>query len=116
MSEQREVPGQPSESGERMQSRDAAEDFATLPDAETHANTQPGGGPDGTVTTGGTNLPVVVIGLGVLIVFSTFLLRSPWALGIGLVVVLAGAIWAGLANASAGAMGGLGTTEVDDRH
>ncbi len=115
MSEKREVPGPPSESGERMQRRDAGEDFAKLPEAETHANTQPGGGPQGTLTTAGTNLPVVVIGVGVLIVFSTFFLRSPWALGIGLVVVLGGAIWAGLASASESAMGGLGTTEIDER-
>ena len=116
MADEHQVPPSVEQSADRIQRRDAEGDFAQLPDHETHPTTEPGAGPYGSVTTGGSNGPIVLMAVGALITASVFLFRSQWVLVLGIAIFLAAAIWAGVANRSPGTMSGSGpsTIEPDD--
>lgn len=116
VADEHQVPPSVEQSADRIQSRSAEEDFARLPDHETHPRTEPGGGPYGSVTTGGSNGPIVLMAIGALITASVFLFRTPWVLVLGIAIFLGAALWAGIANRSPGTMGGTGpsTIEPDD--
>lgn len=116
MNERREVPPPVTESGDRVQSRPYESDWAKLPREEVHGATGPGGGPAGTVDSGPTNIPLVVIAVGGFVAFSTFLFASPVPLVLGLLMVVGGAIWAGVRHERPGHLGGVGSVDVDERH
>lgn len=113
MADEHQVPPPAERSGERIQERDHHEAFARLPEHETHPRTEPGAGPHGSTATSGTNLPIVVMAIGGLIALSVFVLQSPWILALGVVIFVAGAIWAGIAGAGPGTMGGSGPSTID---
>lgn len=116
MADEHQVPPSVEQSADRIQRRDAEQNFAQLPDHETHPRTEPGAGPYGSTATGGSNLPIVLMAIGALVTASVFLFRSVWVLVLGIAIFLAAAIWAGVANRSAGTMAGSGpsTIEPDD--
>jgi hypothetical protein len=117
VADEHQVPPPVEQSAERIKGRDAESDFARLPEHETHARTEPGAGPYGSTATGGSNGPIVLMAVGGLIAASVFLFRSPWVLVLGLVVFLAAALWAGIANRSRGTMAGSGPSTLDpDEH
>lgn len=114
MADEQQVPPPIQQSEERVKQRDYEGQFARLPDAETHPVTDFGGGPSGALAT--TNGPIVLMAIGAVIALSVFLFRSPWVLGLGIVIFVAAAIWAGVSNRGPGTMGGSGpsTIESDD--
>lgn len=113
MADEQRVPASADENADRVQDRPYESDFSRLPASETHERTGPGGGPHGTVDSGGTNLPLVVMAIGALVTFAVFLLASPWVLGIGLALIVAGAIWAGVRVTYPGSRQGSGSTTVE---
>lgn len=113
MADEHEVPPATEQSGERIKGRDYESDFARLPEHETHPRTEPGAGPYGSTATSGQNGPVILMAIGGLITASVFVFRSPWVLVLGIVIFLGAAIWTGVANRSAGTMGGIGTSTVE---
>lgn len=113
MAEQRQVPGPAQDNNERIQERDYESDFAQLPPEEVDPISGPGEGPHGSLDSGPTNLPLIVIAVGALIAFSAFGLDSIVPLVIGLVVVVAGAIWSGLRGQTIASGEGLGSSTVD---
>jgi len=116
VTDEHQVPPSVEQSADRIKRRSAEEDFAQLPEHETHPSTEPGTGPYGSTATGGSNGPIVLMAVGALITASVFLFRSPWVLVLGIGIFLAAAVWAGVANRSPGTMGGSGpsTIEPDD--
>ncbi len=117
MSDEHQVPPPVEQSADRIQRRDYESDFASLPDHETHERTEPGAGPHGSVTTGGSNGPIIVMAVGALITASVFVFRSPWVLVLGIGVFLAASLWAGIANRSPGTMAGSGPSTIEpDEH
>lgn len=113
MAEQRQVPGPAQANSERIQDRDYEGDFSQLPPEEVDPIAGPGEGPHGSLDNGPTNLPLIVIAVGALIAFSAFGLDSVVPLVIGLVVVVSGAIWAGLRGQTIASGEGLGTVTID---
>ncbi|HEX6255748.1 MAG TPA: hypothetical protein VFZ70_08040 [Euzebyales bacterium] len=112
MADEHQVPPPVEQSADRIKERDAKSDFARLPDHETHALTEPGAGPYGS-TAASSNGPIVLMAIGALIAASVFVFRSPWVLVLGIVVFLAAALWAGIANRSRGTMAGSGPSTLD---
>jgi hypothetical protein len=110
--EGRTVPGQPADSNERILSR-PHDDFARFPPEEVDEVATPEAGPRGTLDDGPA-LPILVMGVGALIAFSTFLFSNGWPLAIGLVVLVAGAVWAGMSDPHAGSRGGTGPVTLDE--
>lgn len=118
LADEHQVPPATEQSDDRIKGRAYESDFARLPEHETHPRTEPGAGPTGGTGTSGRNGPVILMAIGGLITASVFVFRSPWVLVLGIVIFLGAAIWTGVANRTAGTMGGLGTTTVepDDHH
>jgi hypothetical protein len=117
VADEHQVPPPVEQSADRIQRRAAEEEFARLPDHETHPSTEPGTGPYGSTATGGSNGPIVLMAVGALITASVFVFRSPWVLVLGIAVFLGAALWAGIANRSPGTMGGSGPSTVEpDEH
>lgn len=111
MSEQ-QVPGRADESNERLTERGYESDFARLPDAEVETIPVPGGGPQGAIS-GQTNVPLVVVVVGFVLVFATFGFESVWVLLAGLLLILGGAVWAKIRNRTEGK--GSGTVTIAQR-
>lgn len=112
MAEQRQVPGPPQENQERVQERAYEDHFARLPAEEVDPISRPGGGPHGSLDSGPTNLPLIVIAVGGLVAFSAFGLDSAVPLLIGLVLVVVGAVWAGLRGQTVASGEGVGSATV----
>lgn len=100
MSEQ-EVPGRATESNVRLTERGYESDFARLPDAEVESIPVPGGGPQGAIS-GSTNVPLVVVVVGFVLVFANFGFESLWLLLLGMLLILGGGVWAKLRNRTEG--------------
>lgn len=113
MADEHQVPPATEQSDDRIKGRAYESDFARLPGHETHPRTEPGAGPTGSTATSGQNGPIILMAIGGLIVASVFVFRSPWVLGLGIVIFLGAAIWTGIANRSPGTMGGIGTSTVE---
>lgn len=113
MADRHQVPPDVEQSAERIQGRAYEDDFARLPDDETHPRTEPGAGPHGSTGTAGTNGPIVLMAIGGLIAASVFLFREPWVLVLGIVVFLAAALWAGVVGRSRATMAGSGPTTIE---
>lgn len=113
MAEEHQTPPEVDQSADRIQRRAHDEDFAQLPDGETHPVTTPGAGPHGSTGTSGTNGPIVLMAIGALITASVFLFREPWVLALGIVVFLAAALWAGVVGRSRATMAGSGPTMIE---
>lgn len=113
MAKKQEVPGPARENNERLRSRPYESDFARFPEEEIDKIDRPGGGPHGSLSSGERNLPLVVIAIGALIAFTAFGADSAVPLVIGLVVVIAGAIWAGLRGRTVASGEGLGTSTIE---
>lgn len=107
---ERTVPGPPEDNNERITSR-PHDDFARLPEEEVDEIPAPGAGPRGSLDDG-PSLPILVMGVGALVAFSTFLFGNGWPLAIGLVILVAGALWAGLSGPRHGAGQGSGPTTI----
>lgn len=112
MPEDRTVPGSARDNNERIQERGYEADFARLPHEEVDPISRPGAGPHGGLDQGGRNLPMAVIVVGVVVAFTAFGLNSPIPLGIGLLLLVVGAIWAGLRRQTHASGQGSGTTTV----
>jgi hypothetical protein len=106
------LPGRAEDNNERILAR-PHDDFARFPAEEVDEVAAPGAGPRGTLDDGPA-LPILVMGVGVLIAFSTFLFSNGWPLAIGLVVLIAGAVWAGVSDPLAGSRGSTGPTSPED--
>ena len=89
------LPPQPEEQRRRIGDRPADSDFARFPPEEVDEKSEPGAGPHGAAGTA-LNVPMIVIAIGLVLAFLTFVVGSGWPLVLGLVLVVGGAIWAGL--------------------
>lgn len=112
MAEDRTVPGAARDSNERIQERAYESDFARLPEEEVDAISRPGAGPHGGLDTGPSNLPLVMIAVGAVVAFTAFGLNSAIPLAVGLVLVVAGSIWAGVRSQTHASGQGSGTTTI----
>lgn len=113
MAEDRTVPGSARDNNERIQERGYESEFARLPEEEVDAISRPGAGPHGGLDSGPSNLPLVVIAVGAVVGFAAFGLDSAIPLAIGLVLVVIGAIWAGVRGQTHASGKGTGTITVD---
>lgn len=107
----KQVPYPVEQGGERISERSYDSDFARLPADETIGH-EPGGGPHGTVTSGRTNLPLVVMAVGFALLFVTFGVQHWWPLAAGLLLLLVGAMWAGARNRPLRLSKGTGPVEM----
>lgn len=94
---------------ERIKERPYESDWASLPDAETDQQLEPGAGPEGSVTTAGRSVPLTTMAVGFGVLFITFLVGHWMPLVLGLVLILVGGVWSGLTERRAGTMHGVGT-------
>lgn len=92
MSDERQVPGPAAENNERILARPAT-DFARFPAEEIDEIDSPGAGPSGPVE-GRPGAPVVLVVAGFLLAFATFVIHTPFLLGLGLLLVLVGTVLA----------------------
>lgn len=114
MAEERTVPGAARDNNDRVQERGYESDFARLPEEEVDAIDRPGGGPHGGLDDrGARNLPLIVMAVGALVAFSAFGLDSGVPLAVGLVIVVAGAIWAGVRGQTIASGHGTGTVDSE---
>lgn len=112
MSEERALPGAARDNNERIQERGYESDFARFPAEEIDPISRPGAGPHGGLDTGPRNLPLIVIGVGGLVAFAAFGLDSVIPLVLGLVLVVIGAVWAGVRSQTHASGEGVGTTTI----
>ena len=112
MTQEREVPGPARENNDRITERGYDSGFARFPEEEVDPIAHPGAGPRGSLDTGRSNLPLVVIAVGGVIAFAALGFAHVAPLAIGLLLVVAGAIWAGVRRQSHGSGAGTGTTTV----
>lgn len=112
MADEYQVPPPVDKSDDRIKGRDYDSDFSRFPEQETsHPVTDPGSGPTGPVGT--ANGPIILMAVGAVVALLVFVFRSPWVLGLGLVIFVAAAIWAGVTNRGPGTMGGSGPSTID---
>lgn len=110
MAEERALPGVARDNNDRVQERGYESDFARLPEEEVDPIDRPGGGPHGGLDDpGARNLPLIVMAVGALVAFSAFGLDSAIPLALGLVIVVAGGIWAGVRGRTIASGHGTGT-------
>lgn len=112
MAEERPLPGTARDNNERIQERGYESAFARLPEEEIDPIPHPGGGPHGSLDRGDRNLPLVVIAVGGLVAFTAFGLDSAIPLIIGLLLVVAGGVWAGMRSQTHASGKGIGTSSI----
>ncbi len=98
----RQVPGPVQANPERIQSRPYPE-FATFPPEELLGD-DVRAGRDAAVA-GRTTWPPVLIVVGFLLTFTTFVFNNPIPLIVGLLVILVGSVWSAAAHRSAHGVG-----------
>lgn len=113
MSDSHQVPPDVTDSGDRIKGRDYESDFAQFPRSEIHARTGPGGGPQGPVAEG-LNKAMMVMAIGALIAFGVFFVNSWIVLGLGLLLVFAGAAMSIVTHHRPGRRSGIGPSQVSD--
>lgn len=117
MAEERQVPGPARDNNERIQERGYESEFARLPEEEVDPISGPGAGPHGSLDRGARNLPLMVIGLGAIVAFTAFGLDTAVPLVLGLLLVVVGAVWAGMRSTThaSGLGSGTSTVSTDDK-
>ena len=114
MAEERTVPGAAEDNNDRIQERGYESEFARLPEEEVDPINRPGAGPHGGLDDrGARNLPMIVMAVGALVAFSAFGLDSAVPLALGLVIVVAGGIWAGVRGQTIASGHGSGTVDSE---
>lgn len=94
MSDSRTVPGPAADNNDRILER-PADDFAGLPEDETHPVEAPGDGPRGGLDAG-VQLPTVLVVAGMAVAFATFLAGTPILLAVGALLVVVGLVMGAL--------------------
>lgn len=87
----RQQPAEALDNPARLQSR-RGQDFARMPAEETHPVRTPGTGPRGTLDRTRLELPPLLITLGIVVAFLTFLVQHGAPLVLGLLLILAGVV------------------------
>lgn len=111
MADERQVPGPARDNNDRILERRYEEGFAQLPEQEIDPIPQPGAGPHGSLDAG-PNVPLLVIAVGGAIAFAALGFGHPAPLGIGLLLVVVGAVWAGARSQTLASGRGTGPTTV----
>lgn len=93
MAEPRQLPGSARQNNERVQGRPYDSSFARFPRDEVDPIDTPGGGPRGGISEGETNVPLVVIVIGIVVAFTAFGFQSPWPLLTGVTLIVVGTVW-----------------------
>lgn len=112
VADEREVPGPARDNNDRILERGYEGGFAQLPREEVDPIPRPGAGPHGALDEAGPNVPLLVIALGGAMAFASLGFNHAAPLGLGLLLVVVGAVWAGARSQTRASGAGTGPTTV----
>ena len=106
---QTNLPAPAARNDERIQARAYESDWAQLPAEETDQQLEPGAGPEGSVSTSGTSIPMVLLFVAFGVLFLTFFLPYLPVLIAGIVLLLVAIVSFGILTPYVGTFHGVGT-------